>query len=234
MRRFLGGGLVVLVCGACAAGCGSDDDKQVAGRTASESAAPVTSWESSVRRTRVVDAATGTVSVRFEARIEVAGASAAFLRTPTGEELALEAGDAAFEVAAEGGAASVETRFPAGGYSFIVEQPAGRDASGTILAGPFPSGPTLLAPTEGALLRADELTVRWAGIAPRHDVRVVDATSGDVVHERRDSFEREDRVPAELLAGGGRFRIEVLAVDAPAGARARSSAGVAIHVDVAP
>lgn len=224
--------IVVAACGAAFLGCGSDDDKTVAGRTSSTSTAAETSWGVELRRERLVEAATGAVSGRFQARVEAPRAEGAALRTPRGEELPLERVEGVFVLREEGPAATLEERFPAGGYTFLLDLAAGRDVTGTLLARELPAPPTLLAPLDRTLLSADEgLLVRWGGLAARHDLRLVVVESGQVVHEVRGLLEGEHRVSPGVLVPGQRHRLEVLAVEGPA--QVRAAAGVSLEVDVA-
>ena len=224
--------LVVAACGATVAGCSKDDDKTVAGRTVSSSTAPETSWVVELRRERVIEAATSAARASFLIRIEAPEAPQVVLRTPSGEELPLLAGEGEHRLREEGPAEALEARFPPGGYTLLLDLPSGRDATGTLLARPLPAAPTLLAPQDRALVSADEpLLVRWGGEGLRHDLRLVPVAGGEPVWEARGVTGREQRVPVEALTPGARLRVEVLAVDGQGPVRA--AAGVAIEVDVA-
>ncbi len=235
MRGRTRGVVVISVCAAVVAGCADKDEKTVAGRTTSASTAPSTTLVAALRRTRVVEAGTGATTARLAARVEAPDARAAWLRAPTQEELPLEAlAPGVFAAELEGDEALLAARFPRGGYTWVLDLAAGRDATATVLLRDAPPPPTLLAPTDLALVAVDALVVRWAGDAERHDVRIVDVASGDEVHAARDLTGRHHVVPAGVLSAGLRYRVEVLAADGPLGAATRASSGVAVLVDGAP
>lgn len=212
-----------------AAGCADKDEKRVAGRTASASTAPTTTVAMSIMRSAVVEAGTGLATSTFDVRIEAPEALAVALRTPTNEELPLEAAEGGFVLSLTGPATALVERFPRGGYTAIVDLPSGRDATTTVLLREPPAAPTLLAPTDLSIVDPTRVVVRWFGTSARFDVRVVDHVSGAVVFVARDVGEQHLALPA--LEGGRRLRLEVLAVDAPFGAPGRAAAGVAVLVD---
>lgn len=216
------------------AACADKDEKRVAGRTVSASTAPVTTLVASVRRTRLVEAATGLRTFHLDAWVEAPDARAVALRTPTNEELPLERLDDRFVLAVEGDEGALAARFPRGGYTWVLDVAAGRDATSTVLLRDPPAAPTLLAPTDMSVVSVDALVVRWVGDEVRHDVRILDASSGEEVHTARDLTEPSYLVPAGALAPGRRYRVEVLAADAPWGAPTRAASGVAVLVDGVP
>lgn len=211
------------------AGCADKDEKRVAGRTASASTAATTTVAVSIMRSTVVEAGTGLATSTFDVRVDAPEALGVALRTPTNEELPLEASEGGFVLSLTGPATALIERFPRGGYTAVVDLATGRDATTTVLLRESPAAPTLLAPTDLSIVDPARLVVRWFGTAARHDVRVVDHASGEVLYLARDVGEQHLALPA--LEGGRRLRLEVLAVDAPFGAPSRAAAGVAVVVD---
>jgi hypothetical protein len=233
MRKVSSCFLLMFCIAVGAAGCADKDEKRVAGRTASASTAPTTTVAVSLMRSTVVEAGTGLATSTFVARIDAPEALGVALRTPTNEELPLEASDGGgFVLSLTGPATAQDERFPRGGYTAVVDLPSGRDATTTVLLREPPAPPTLLAPTDLSIVDPARLVVRWFGTSTRHDVRVVDHASGEVLYLARDVGEQHLALPA--LEGGRRLRLEVLAVDAPFGAPSRAAAGVAVVVDGAP
>lgn len=232
MRRVSSCFLLMFCIAVGAAGCADKDEKRVAGRTASASTAPTTTVAVSIMRSTVVEAGTGLATSTFVARISAPEALGVALRTPTNEELPLEAAEGDFVLSLTGPATALVERFPRGGYTAVVDLPTGRDATTTVLLREPPAPPTLLAPTDLSIVDPARLVARWFGSSTRHDVRIVDHASGEVLYLARDVGEQHLALPA--LEGGRRLRLEVLAVDAPFGAPARTATGVAVVVDGAP
>lgn len=233
MSRVSSSVLLMIVVASGVAGCADEDEKRVSGRTASASVAPVTTVVMSIMRATIVEAATGLAESTLEVRVDAPEALAVALRTPTNEELPLERAEGeGFVLLLTGPATTLHERFPRGGYTAVVDLPTGRDATTTVLLRDPPATPTLLSPADLSIVDPTNVVVRWFGTSARHDVRVVDVATGEVLHVARDVTERHLSLPP--LEGGRRLRLEVLAVDAPFGALSRAAAGVAVLVDGGP
>lgn len=244
------------VCAAAAAGlgCAEKDDKRVQGRTVASSTAPGTSLVVALRRTLLVEQATGVGAARAELLLHTPrladGALAAHARLPDGSEVELVPGGGLS--VADGGAGADEEAFAwsstgpeelllegrarAGGYTIVVDLAPGPDGdrhpTATLVAGPPPALPHIVAPVDLARAPAGDLTVAWSSGAARHDVVVRDAASGAEVYAARDLLGvRVHVVPAGALPAG-RLRVEVLGVDAVASARVRTACGASVLVDV--
>src|SRR5688572_24717383 len=89
-------GLVVCAAVAASLGCAEKDEKRVQGRTVSSSTAPGTSLVVALRRTLLVEQATGVGAARAELQLHTPrvqdGALAGHLRLPDGSEVELVPG----------------------------------------------------------------------------------------------------------------------------------------------
>lgn len=241
-------------------GCAEKDEKRVQGRTVSSSTAPGTSLVVALRRTLLVEQATGVGIARAELLLHTPriadGALAAHLRLPDGGEVELVAGGGLS--IADGGAGPDEGGLAwsatgleelllegvarAGGYTVVVDLAPGpegdRHPTATLVAGPLPALPHIVTPVDLSRAPAGDLAVGWSSGAARHDVVVRDAATGAELYAARDLLNvRSHVVPGGALAAAGergaRLRIEVLGVDAVATARVRTASGASVLVDVA-
>lgn len=241
MRSVVGSCVGVAVVAAVAAGCSSssDDGKTVAGRTRSVSTAidspPVATARLRIGTRR--EQATGTALGHASARLTLAGAEAAVLRRPGDAEVDLVAGDAAgtFGVEVEGAPDEVAAAWPAGVYTFTARLQGGAHASVSLEAiGAPPPTPVVTAPTDLALVPAEDVRVAWTwdGTAGLFDVTFVDER-GEVAYRAADLAGREHRVAPGALAPG-RYRLEVTAATAEDDAAVRFEAAGTVLVDVTP
>lgn len=239
MNVLLSVGVVVLVASG-AAGCSqSDDGKKVAGRTRSLATAAdpdQVALQGRVRRRRTTAQATGVTEASLVASLRVADATAAILRLPTGEELTLtEDATGAFGVEATGTPEQLDARSPDGAYSFMVRLADGSTTSLTLeVVGPAPAAPTIVTPSDMAIVPPGALTVAWTwvGSAALFDVTLFDGTTDEVVYRARDLGGREHVVPAGALAPSRRYQLEVAAASGADSSSVRKEAATSIEVDV--
>ncbi len=225
---------------AFAPGCSgsSGDGRTVAGRTRSLSrasdleAAPGTSGRLRLRRTS--EQATGMTAAALEADLEGLDLVAAVLRLPTGEEVAMTAGQDAYVAALEGTPEALDARCPPGGYTFSARATDGSTLSLTLeVVGAAPATPVIVAPTDMAVVPAGALAVAWTweGTAALFDVDVIDAANGERAYHAGDVAGLEHLVPAGALEAGRRYRLEVTSASAPSTSPVRLEATAAIVVD---
>ncbi len=112
--------------------------------------------------------------------------------------------------------------FPEGTYVFTGTQVDGTRMRSTVhLTHDFPAGPDILAPEEGATIPAEGLVVEWgsgeqpAGIdIVAYQVLVVaDDGSSRTLSMEVGADTTSIAVPSEFLAGGGDYKVEVLAIE---------------------
>ncbi|MGH2739058.1 MAG: fibronectin type III domain-containing protein [Actinomycetota bacterium] len=112
--------------------------------------------------------------------------------------------------------------FPEGDYTFEGETIDGvRMRSAVPLSHDFPAGPKILFPTKDSTVSADNLVVRWKPVPEpgveiaRYQVIVVreKGGTGDLEADLPASARRLT-VPAEFMAPGAEYKVEVLAIEA--------------------
>lgn len=231
--------LTLMVAGVAGCNGGGGEGRTVAGRTrslsrASDPADGATNFAGRLRLRSTTEQATADAVARLDAALEGPDLTAAVLRLPTGEEVAMVASQSAFVAALEGAPAALEARCPAGGYTFSARATDGSIRSLTLdVVGAAPATPTIAAPSDMAVVPAGALGVAWTweGTAALFDVDVIDATTGERAYHAGDVAGLEHLVPAGALEAGRRYRLEVTSASAPSTSPVRLEATAAIVVD---